>query len=107
MNKRTSLYLSAVALNPEKYRPDFYEWLRENSHIMHAFEIEAERIWARGRKHYSARTIVEYLRHETLLAEAGGEWKINDHFTPDCARLFVALNPDKPLFEFREHKAAA
>lgn len=107
MNKRTSQYLAAAALNPDRYRGDFYGWLHDNSHIMLAFETEAERVWARGRRHYSARTIVEYLRHETLLAETSGEWKINDWWTPDMARLFVALHPDKPLFEFREHKAAA
>ena len=78
-----------------------------NFEIWKAFEAEATHIWQRGRAHYSARTIAEYLRHETAIREAGEVFKINNNEFPCMARLFVMLNPDKPLFEFRGEKVAA
>jgi len=92
---------AAVVLNPTLFRPDFYRYLSENYHIYEAFEREADKVWARGRTHYSGRTIIEYLRHETSVREAGGGWKINDWLTPDFCRLYVKLHSTKTLFEFR------
>ena len=43
-----------------------------------------------GRKHYSARTIVELLRWQTDLKDSDKTFKINDHFTPGMARLFMS-----------------
>jgi hypothetical protein len=98
---------SAVLLNAEYFRPDFYDWLTDNWHIFTAFEHQADMVWARGRTHYSARTIIEYLRHETSVREAGDGWKINDWYTPCLARLYVMLHPDRKLFEFRGERKAA
>lgn len=93
-------------LNAEQFRPDFIPYLRENLHVYSAFEREALRIAAR-RERYSARTIVEVLRHNSALEEIGSEWKLNDSWTPHLARLFALLNPQcAELFEFRESKAA-
>lgn len=87
---------------PELFRPGFAAWLADNGHIWRAFERETERIWSRGRRHYSARTIVEVLRHESALAEVGGQWKINDRHTPDLSRLYGLAHPDRAdLFERR------
>lgn len=101
------MILEVVSCKPAMFRHDFYLWLQDNWHIWKAFEAEAARTWSRGRRHYSARTICEYLRHETALSEHAGEWKINGNAVPDLARLFVLLNPDKPLFEFRGERVAA
>lgn len=93
-------------MNAEQFRPDFIPYLRENLHVYFAFEREALRIAAR-RTHYSARTIVEVLRHNSALQEVGGDWKLSDWWTPHLARLFALLNPQHAqLFEFRESKAA-
>ena len=93
-------------MNAEKFRPDFLAYLIENRHVYEAFEREALRIASR-RDRYSARTIVEVLRHNSALTEASGGFKLNDSWTPYLARLFALLNPDhKDLFEFREAKAA-
>ena len=80
---------------------DFDEWIKENSHIYEAFEREALAT-AQKRSHYSARTIVEFLRHHSMITEKSGDWKINDHATPHLARLFAKRNPmHKNFFDFR------
>lgn len=81
-----------------KYRSDFADWLNANMHIWSAFCREANRVWDSGRRHWSARTIVEYLRHETALREAGGEFKINGNYVPDLSRLYGETFPDRATF---------
>ena len=106
-NDERQMVVEVVSCKPEVFRPEFYFWLQENFHIWKAFEVQALAAWNRGRRHYSARTICEYLRHETALREAGEVWKLNNNEVPCLARLFVLLNPDKPLFEFRGEREAA
>ena len=50
--------LNLVENNPEMFRRGFREWLMENAGIWRAFENEAERVWAKGRTHWSAHTII-------------------------------------------------
>lgn len=90
------------------YRPDFAAWLRENWTIWLRFCEEADKVRRRGRGRYAARTIAEYIRHETALRETGGEFKLNDHFTPGMARLYMATRPDaQGFFETREQREGA
>lgn len=90
-----------------QFTPDFLAYLPENVHVYEAFEREALRIARRGHQHYSARTIVEVLRHHSALREQGSAWKLNDHNTPYLARLFALMHPGyASLFEFRAAKAA-
>lgn len=90
---------------PEQFRSDFAGWLVQNWPIWKAFEREASRIYARGRSRYAARTIIEWLRHETALREVGSEFKINDHYTPDLARLWLCHYPERAgFFEVRHHR---
>lgn len=99
--------VDVVHCRPGLFRADFAAWLQENWSIWKAFEREANAVWRNGRRHYSARTIGEYLRHETALRE-DGEWKINGNHVPDLARLYMLLNPDRTLFELRgDRKMAA
>lgn len=86
------------------FRSDFIAWLAENMVVWERFEREADAVYETGRKRYSARTIGEFLRHETALASKGdGEWKLNDKRWPDLARLWLLLNPEKSsFFELRE-----
>lgn len=91
-----------VREHADTFRPGFCLWLRDNMHVWRAFEREANRVWARGRRHYSARTLIEYLRHETALADAGGDFKINGNNVPDLARLYRLVHPERAgLFETR------
>lgn len=87
-----------------RYRPDFAEWVATNWHVWQRFEKEANKVYDSGRRHYSARTIGEYLRHETATTAANdGAWKVNDHRWPDCARLYLTLYPEREgFFELRD-----
>jgi hypothetical protein len=99
---------TAVVLNPGLFQRDFFEWISENFHVFDYFNKSANTVWERGFKHYSARTIVEVMRHRSNIREIGdGEWKLNDHRTPDMARLYMKLHPEREgLFEFRKRKSA-
>lgn len=99
--------VQTVLGNVDQFRVGFAQWLADNGHVWIAFEREANRVWSRGRRHYSARTIVEVLRHETALADTGQDWKINDHNTPDLARLYRLTYPERAgLFETRVQHGA-
>lgn len=56
-----------------------------------------------GRTRYSMRTIVEYLRHNTVVEDTGVTFKINDHLCPSMSRVCMALFDDMPpkFFELR------
>lgn len=82
---------------------EFDTWLEENQHIFDAFCLEALKAKARGFEHYSARTIIEFLRHHTNLREASGGFKINNDAVPYMARLFGQLHPNLScFFEYRK-----
>lgn len=94
--------LLTITLHPERYRPGFREWVDENWSIWTRFEFEANKMRERGRRHYSSRTIGEFIRHSTNLSEKGGAFKVNDHWWPSCARLYMALHPSVVgFFELR------
>ena len=98
--------LQVARQHADQFTPRFLAYLPDNLHVYEAFEREAMRIVRRGFEHYSARTIIEVLRHNSALAEHGGPWKLNDWHTPYLARLFALLNPAfAGLFEFRITKA--
>lgn len=91
-----------MAKHAGQFSDGFQAWLIANWSIYLEFERQAHRVVAQKRKHYSARTIVEYIRHETLLAESGGEFKINNNIVADLARLYGIRNPiSVDLFEYR------
>jgi hypothetical protein len=84
---------------------NFEQWLKDNEHIWKAFENQALLIYQRGYRHYSARTIIEFLRHHSALQEKDSIWKINDHITPFLARKFIAHHPHlNGFFELRGMK---
>lgn len=86
---------------PQAFRPDFPEWMQQNAHIYVEFERRALQV-AQHRIHYSARTIVEVMRHDSAIGQLTGEFKINGNYVPDMATLFAQLNPQYgDLFEFR------
>ena len=64
-----------------------------NPSVYQEFKAEAFRVLAAGREHYSARTILHYLRHETAV-RGDGPFKINDHMSPFYARLFEREHPE-------------
>ena len=68
------------------------ERLADNLNIVRAFITEAHKI-ASKRNHYSARTIVEFLRHHSILEDDCPEYKINDHLVPLLSRISMEMFP--------------
>ena len=88
-------------MSPEKIR----EYLDENPEVYARFKREAFKMIDRGFSHYSARTIMEFLRHNSALeADPTKVFKINNDLIPTLARDFMDDNPDAPLnfFEMRD-----
>lgn len=90
----------------EKFPDDFLEWLPENVHIFNDFCEEALKVIRRGYTHYSARTILEFLRHHSMTKEKSDSgYKINNVHTPYLARLFDLVYPHHAgLWEYRVTK---
>lgn len=92
-----------VRRHPVEFWCDFDIWLLENIGIYKLFEAQSLRVVATGRTHYGAARITEWLRHETGMAEASGEFKINNNYRADMARLFGMRYPQHAgLFAVRE-----
>lgn len=95
----TAATLSAASGNVPEW---FTAWLAENEHVWLAFEREALAVWRAGHSRYSARTIVEFLRHHTAITERTGAWKINNNAAPYLARMFEVAHPHiKGFFQQR------
>lgn len=91
--------------NSTKFPDDFLDWLPDNMHVFEAFSLEATKVLAKGITHYSAYTIVEFLRHHSAVRGSLGEWKINNNHRPYLARLFDLVYPERSgLFEYRVTK---
>lgn len=98
-----SAALTIVRASPDLFMEGFEAYLSEQWAVWKAFEHEAQRVAYRGRQHYSAKTIVEWLRHETVVKEANSLFKVNNNATSSLARLFVLRHPRfADFFEFRE-----
>lgn len=69
-------------------------WVIDNWNVIKAFENIALDIIYVGRDHYSARTIVEVMRHNSVIADTDKEFKLNNNSAPDLARIFVVLHPE-------------
>jgi hypothetical protein len=91
--------------NKDQFREEFKQWFLDNYHVFDAFRESADKVWAEGFTHYSARTIMEVIRHRSNIRELHGEYKINNNYTPDCARLYGLLYPHRAcLFSFKHTK---
>lgn len=102
MSNKKDEALALVMRNYQQFRIEFPEWLMENFHVFDAFEREADNIRASGLRHWSHRTIWEYLRHETALRESGSDYKLDNNYTKCCAILYLLLHPDAgDFFSFR------
>lgn len=90
--------LDLIEQNSLIFRADFMAWIDKNWVIWNRFKAEADKIWGMGRSHYSARTLVEFIRHETTLKEPDGGYKINNSYIPDCGRLYGLVYPERDHF---------
>lgn len=89
------------------FRPGFLPWLVRNEAIYKQFETQALAAIEAGWQHFSARTIVEEIRHYTRLREGGAcSFKVDGNMAPDLARAFVVRHPKHALlWEYRRPDA--
>lgn len=101
---RRAYVMRMVEGQPWRFREDFPAWLAMNFTIWEKFEAQANLVYGNGRRHYGARRIGEWLRHETAAKEQPeADWKLNDHVWPDLARTYLMLYPERQgFFELRE-----
>ena len=97
-------YLDLIEANRDQFSDDFVEWLPKNGHIWHYFAIETFKIIDIGFKHYSARTILHFLRHHTAIEQRSMDgFKLNNNYSPYLARLWALSYPDRGyIFEYRK-----
>jgi len=71
------------------YPDGFWYWLSKNCKVYREFERRALQMARTNRKRYSARTIVETMRWTSDIVDSETTFKINDHYTPGMARLWM------------------
>ena len=91
--RKTEAVNMLTASPEEDYSKKFINWVKQNWHIYLAFEKRALRLIRAKAKNAGAKSIVENIRWQSLLAEADQEFKINNNYTADLARLFEFMNP--------------
>ena len=108
MNPDLDLARRMVCSRPTQFPDGFESWIVDNWQIWKYFERRAHRLWEAGVRHAGARMIGEHIRYLTSLRERDVMFKVNDHAWPSCARLYMGLHPERPLFETRtsERRAA-
>lgn len=90
-------------LNGVTIREGFKKFHSENPHIYSAFESQALRAIAKGRKKISAKLIINWIRWHEYLETTDVNYKINDAYQSYYARLFTEKHPaHKDVFEFRK-----
>jgi hypothetical protein len=97
------VYLDLIQENREQFSDEFVEWFPQNPHIWYHFENETFKIIDIGFKHYSARTILHFLRHHTAIEQKSTDgFKLNNNYSPYLARLFALRFPYRAyIFEYR------
>lgn len=67
------------------------------------FVREADKVWASGRKHYSARTLLEFIRHHQVIEAGNRDFIINNNWQADIARAYLRMRNDRwSFFELRD-----
>ena len=97
--------MNQAALNFDSgYPANFFRWLQANSQIYNEFERRALRMARAGRKHYSARTIVEAIRWNTDMRDSDALFKINGNYVPGMSRLFMETHGEQypGFFQLRD-----
>ena len=96
--------LALIADDFYTYPPGFFHWLKSNQHIYCMFKHIAFTKRKEGRKHYSARKIIQDMRWDTNIRQVGDQtFKIDNVMTPGLARLAMRDEPElKGFFRCRD-----
>ena len=78
---------------PTGYMEGFDAWVANNQSIFESIVDQAYLVHARGHKHYAIATLWEVARHHAMLAEKNSEFKLNNNWCADVARLIMATHP--------------
>jgi len=93
--------MNAIA-QPDFFTTDNYaKWEsfhHENPQVWQEFEQRALEMIQAGRKHYSARAILEVARWSIHLQTNDQEFKINNNHIPYYAKLFREVHPNHAEF---------
>ena len=84
---------------------DIETYVRENPAVWEAFKKFTIQAAASGRKHLSARLVVERMRWESMISEKDREFKINNNIAPKLARKFMSEFPGMDGFFATRSKA--
>jgi len=76
----------------------FMKFHTENPQVFRIFQERALEMIKTGRKHYSARTILEVARWDIHLQTNGEPFKINNNHIPFYANLFREIHPQHGEF---------
>lgn len=70
--------------------------------VWNLFVAEADKIRVAGRTHYSARTILEFIRHHQFVNADNREFVINNNWQSTIARAYMVLRNCPGFFETRD-----
>jgi len=100
--ERRTFVITLVMEHKEKFTPWFNQHIADNVHVFDAALREVVRLKNEGVDHYSMRTIVEYLRHHSIVVAKDKDFKINNLLAPDMARLMMFMFKElEGFFELR------
>ena len=85
--------LHKIEDHPEEFTVEFWKWLPDNIDIWTAFCAQCMAVVEHGFTHYSANTILSYLRHHTLLSSGNVGFKIDSEMSAYLARLWKIVYP--------------
>jgi hypothetical protein len=90
---------------------NFKQYHQENPAIYEAFKLITFNLIEKGRTYYGAKGIIEVIRYNTIVSANGypleNEFKVNNNFAPDYARLFTKEYPIySNFFKTRQLKKA-
>jgi hypothetical protein len=90
-------------LNGISIREGFIEFNLKNPHIFKAFEEQALKAIAKGRKKISSKLIINWIRWHEFIESSGKDFKINDAYQSYYSRFFIEKYPQySDVFEFRK-----
>ena len=93
-------------IQSDPVRTAFDKFHADNPHVYEWFKRNALALQARGRTHYSARTMLHAFRFHTDMTTTDDTFKINNNWSPWYARMLMEDEPTlEGFFETRTAKA--
>ena len=89
-----------------EYTKRFLSYHADNPHVWELFEKFTLQAIRSGRGSFSAKAVFERMRWHARFETTGDEFKINNNYTPDYARMFEEKHPQyKEFFSKRQRLA--